>query len=231
LLIGIISDLHANIFGLKSVLCGLKDTELILCAGDITGYYTFINEVFDELETCNVRFIRGNHDNYLLEDSLSVKNGIKRQSIAYTKTHIAPANLKKLKQAKNTFHTTIDGVTIKMYHGSPWNVSEGYIYPDYPFFERFLETKADIVILGHTHYPMIKRTNEVTIINPGSCGQPRDYDPRASCAVLDLETRNVEIKRFSYDAHKVREEVIAHNFDRSLIDILSRTKKTGHTHQ
>ena len=43
------------------------------------------------------------------------------------------------------------------------------------------------------------------ILNPGSVGQPRDGDNRASYAILDLATSHVEYRRVSYDLSKVRE--------------------------
>lgn len=43
--IGLISDVHSNIYGLTSVIDELQSCDVILCAGDITGYYTFTNEV------------------------------------------------------------------------------------------------------------------------------------------------------------------------------------------
>jgi predicted phosphodiesterase len=42
---------------------------------------------------------------------------------------------------------------------------------------------------------MVHRAGNVTVINPGSCSQPRDQDQRGSYAVLDVERREVEIRR------------------------------------
>jgi predicted phosphodiesterase len=35
----------------------------------------------------------------------------------------------------------------------------------------------------------------VTVINPGSCSQPRDQDRRGAYAVIDLESRGAEVRR------------------------------------
>lgn len=43
------------------------------------------------------------------------------------------------------------------------------------------------------------------IVNPGSVGQPRDGDSRASYAILDLARSHVEFRRVSYDLSAVRE--------------------------
>jgi diadenosine tetraphosphatase ApaH/serine/threonine PP2A family protein phosphatase len=46
-------------------------------------------------------------------------------------------------------------------------------------------------------------------MNPGSVGQPRDGDPRAAYAVLDLDDRSVEERRVEYDVETVQEAVEA----------------------
>jgi predicted phosphodiesterase len=41
---------------------------------------------------------------------------------------------------------------------------------------------------------MVQHVGSVTVINPGSCSQPRDQDRRGSYAILDLEQRTVEMR-------------------------------------
>jgi putative phosphoesterase len=82
-----------------------------------------------------------------------------------------------------------------MVHASPWEPVNDYIYPGSPQLRRFAQLPYDFVILGHTHVPMVQRVDGVTAINPGSCSQPRDGDRRGSYAILDVERREVEIRR------------------------------------
>ncbi len=44
-------------------------------------------------------------------------------------------------------------------------------------------------------------------MNPGSVGQPRDSDTKASYAVLDAENHSVELNRVEYDINSVIEEI------------------------
>lgn len=222
--VGIISDIHANIYGLRAVLKKLKQADIILCAGDILGYYPFVNEVFHELDKHHIHYIRGNHDDYVLRGKPRKKNDIIQGSINLTKNKITKLNLRKLKQAKTRYTAIIDGIKIKMYHGSPWNTQEEYIYPNYPHFGRFKKIKADVLILGNTHYPFIKKVGNLLIINPGSCGQPRDRNPKASCALLNTQTKTAKIIRVSYDTHKVIQATIKAKLDKSLITILTRRR-------
>lgn len=199
----------------------LKKTDVIFCAGDITGYYTFINEVFDEVEKNNIRWIKGNLDDFLFKNTS--KNQIIQDSIDHTKKVISPKNLKKLKNAPIDMTLVLDGIRFKVYHGSPWG--EEYIYPDFGHFDKFEKVDADVIILGHTHYPMEKHIGDKIIINPGSCGQPRDYEPKVSCAIFDTKTRKTKFYRLNYDRRKVIDQVKSLGLSYELIDILKRDKE------
>jgi putative phosphoesterase len=223
--IGIIADIHSNIFGLRAVLKKLEKMDVILCAGDIVGYYTFINEVFGEIKNRNIKCVLGNHDAYLLEMIPFPTNPIVKPPIIYTKEQILKENLDFLKKTGSaSCELEIDNIKIKLYHGSPWDNFEEYIYPDYQNFEKFDEVAADLIILGHTHCPMIKKTGDKIILNPGSCGQPRDYDFRASYAIFDTKTREVIIQKIEYDFEKVCQAARKEKFDERLIKILEGKK-------
>jgi diadenosine tetraphosphatase ApaH/serine/threonine PP2A family protein phosphatase len=59
-------------------------------------------------------------------------------------------------------------------------------------------------------------------MNPGSVGQPRDDDPRAAYAVVDLDALTVEERRVEYDVERVIEAVEAAGLPR---DTGQRLKK------
>lgn len=214
-----ISDIHANVYGLRAVLHKLKNADIILCAGDVTGYYTFVNETFDLLAKYKVQFIRGNHDDFLFQKEFP-DNPIYQQSINFTRANILPENLQRLKKIPDTKNLALGGMRLKMYHGSPWGMK--YIYPDFADFDHFKSISADVIILGHTHFPMIKKVGKKIIVNPGSCGQPRDNNPRASFALLDTETGKIVIKRVAYNLSPVIGAVKKYQLSQELIDILER---------
>ena len=56
----------------------------------------------------------------------------------------------------------------------------------------------------------------VLLVNPGSVGQPRDLDPRASYAVLDLAERTVELRRVAYDVDAAASAILRLGLDRAL---------------
>lgn len=205
--IGLIADIHANAYGLEAVLSAMNGVDIILCAGDITGYYPLVNEVFDLIEEHAVEFILGNHDSYLLNPDFAHANPVICESVQYMREEIRPEFLSLLKNAVQTMDVRLEGTHLKICHGSPWNSLEGYVYPDFGDFERFSSVEAQVIVLGHTHHKMLVEASGRTIVNPGSCGQPRDNRLRPSGAILDLITDEVQFVEATYDPRILRAEV------------------------
>ena len=225
--IGVISDVHGNIFGLRSCLGELerKGVKLVVCAGDLVGYYPFINEAIEELVGRGITTILGNHDAYLvgIKEVSSYKRS--RYSLDWMNEKITSSNLEFLRKRPLDFFCNLDGVNLSMFHGSPWSIDE-YIYPDHASFERFTQVSGDVVILGHTHYPLLYQVpGGPFILNPGSCGQPRDGNPRAAYSILDTETQNVEVNRVGFDTETLARETMELGFPKANIDILQRIEK------
>ena len=59
------------------------------------------------------------------------------------------------------------------------------------------------VVQGHTHYPMIRKFENISVINPGSVGQPRNKDQGAQWALLDTESDKIEHFCEQYDSSEV----------------------------
>ncbi len=197
--VGLISDIHGNLPALRAVLDALRDADAIFCAGDITGYFESPNEVIAELRERGVEMIAGNHDVYLRNPPASA-NAILRRSLDMTRSLITRENLDFLSTLPCEKRFALDGLRIAMYHGSPWNPQEQYIYPDFGNWERFAEIDADVVVLGHTHRPILRQIGSVALVNPGSVGQPRDGDPRPSYAVLETPSGRIELARAAHAA-------------------------------
>jgi predicted phosphodiesterase len=59
---------------------------------------------------------------------------------------------------------------------------------------------ADLVLVGHTHLPVILELGAREMVNPGSAGLPRDGDARVCYAVI--EDGHPVLKRVAYDVEK-----------------------------
>ncbi len=211
--VAFIADPHGNLPALEAVLNEIGNLK-IFCCGDLVGYNPFPNEVIEMLRNKKIPCILGNHDFVAAENDTSVFkrielkegfNPVAYKAIEWTQKNLKPENLKFLKSLP-LFYETKD---FYMVHGSPRNPLEEYIFPHHPYMESFLEgIKQNLLVLGHTHQPMIKKFGEKTILNPGSVGQPRDGNPKASFAIYDTKTQEAEIKRVEYDIEKVADKIL-----------------------
>jgi uncharacterized protein len=186
--IGIVSDIHADARALRRTLQDMPSVDRILCAGDSISDYRFCAETVDILQRAQVQCIQGNHE-------ASLFGGRNPHYFRKCQQEYAPDLLDFLASAPLSLTFEAAGGSVLMVHASPWEPFDEYIYPHSPQLARFAQLPYDFIIFGHTHVPMVHRVDGVTVINPGSCSQPRDQDRRGSYAILDLEQRVVELRR------------------------------------
>jgi len=212
----ILADIHSNYFALNKVIENTKKHKIdkFLIAGDLIGYYFWPCEVFQILASLDFVSVKGNHEEMFIKsivnDKLLKKNESKYGSgIRVAKNELNKDQINFIKDMKTELILEYDNKKILICHGSPWD-KNFYIYPDSEdkIFYKCASLGYDIIILGHTHYPMIKRYNNTIIINPGSVGQPRNNIKKSHWALLNTETNNVENFIVSYDNEYVFNEAI-----------------------
>lgn len=199
--IGILADIHANLRALKAILNIFYSykVEKIFCLGDMIGYYHNSLEVLELLKEKNIQCILGNHEAYLLG---YLKCSPEKWQICFldqVKKKISPDYLDWLYKLPETLEITLNDQKIAFFHGSPWDHFEEYFYPDSDNFNKFVNLPFDYILLGHTHYPMFKKISNINVINPGSCGQPRDRNLKAKAAILNLKDREISFIEEPYD--------------------------------
>lgn len=207
-----ISDIHGNFDALKSITEEVSYEEAF-CLGDLVDYGPEPSECIDWIRRNGVATVRGNHDNAVAyEVDCGCGYTYKHLSIAtreYTWASIGGEDISFLKGLPLFIEKEIDGIKLVLAHGSPKSFFD-YIYPDTPI-DRIEELTAgiscDYLAVGHTHMPMQIASGGLKIINPGSVGQPRDGDIRASCLLLDTTTEEVKVIRVAYDVEAVRKKI------------------------
>lgn len=218
--IGLISDVHANLPALEAVLDALssRGVERILCCGDLVDYGPWPIEVISRLREIDVLSVQGNHDaaaagvfptDGFTEDA--------RVTADWTRTILSSNETRFLAGLKQT-HTEEDFV---MVHGSLRGPLWEYIRDPFVAGESFALLVRPLGFFGHSHIQggFERVSGQVKVIdphavldilpgrkylvNPGSVGQPRDGDPRAAYAVIDLDhdrsLERVTFERVSYD--------------------------------
>lgn len=224
----VISDIHSNLEALDAVLSRISELKVddILCLGDIVGYNANPNECVDIVRRSGIRCVMGNHDSRAsgLEepDNFTPLAG---ESVLWTREHLIEENKTFLKNLPRKL--VIDDFII--FHGSI-NDTDMYIIDEKDVIENFqlLEGLPDDIktgFYGHTHVKaamslrrgkvFLEREEEIKLagwksylINPGSVGQPRDRDPRASFLVYDRFNEKVDFYRVDYDIATAQKKIV-----------------------
>jgi predicted phosphodiesterase len=222
-ILGFISDAHGNPDGLAGCLRALRDAgvERLFFLGDAVGYLPFENAVLAMLEASAAIPIRGNHE-AMLAGTLELSEARDHvYRLVEARARIEPRWRAWIETWPLDLALTIDGVRLFLAHGSPADPLGGYIYPDTDLAP-FRDLPYDVVLLGQTHRPFISRAGDVTVVNVGSSGMPRDVGNLASCAVLDTATRSTEILRVPFDTVALTAKIVE-LVDHSVVALFRRT--------
>jgi len=223
--LALISDIHANLEALAATLADIsaQDVDRIVCLGDIVGYNANPAECIRLIRDCNALCVAGNHD-LAVCGSITTENfsSVAARSIEWTRPQLTADALVFL--AALPLKATIDSQLIAV-HGAlhPETGCERVrLDTEARRMESFQALAAHpsgarICAFGHTHRAgvyefrdgeVVERTGEQIrlcddgyyLINPGTVGEPRARDRRASYMVLDLKRRVVTLRRIDYDA-------------------------------
>ncbi|MCK5862408.1 MAG: metallophosphoesterase family protein [Candidatus Hydrogenedentes bacterium] len=224
MLYAIISDVHANIDALDVVLKRMDEMGIddAVCLGDVVGYNAMPNECVKKISERGYQTILGNHDAVAcgVEEPWGF-NPVALTAAVWTREQLSKESIEWLRGLPDALNY---GPFIAA-HGAPKNhntylFSWEDILPHIYFTE---EQNCNICFVGHTHTPAVFCTDgalaigkqekitlepdRVYFINPGSVGQPRDDDVRASFGVFDDENMTFEMVRVSYDVETAAKRV------------------------
>lgn len=190
--LGLIGDIHADVRALEAALRRLDAMGVtsIVCTGDLVGYGDEPDAAVALVRDRGIPCIRGNHDRSALE----------------SRRLLGPRGWGPARLLDDTWeylealptHRRIDhgGRVLAVYHGSPRSDLE-FVSPYKPLPESvhqfWAETDARMLVLGHTHIPMIDRQPQGTIVNPGSILGAPGVQTSHSFAVVEVETLAVRV--------------------------------------
>lgn len=209
--VALLGDIHGNSLALENVLKEAEHTgvERLLITGDLVGYYFEPHRVLQLLDPWEKYLVRGNHEEMLkaaatdkrLLSEIEPRYGC---GLSFALEQLSPEKIDWLSNLPHPLDIQLDECRILLCHGSPWDIDH-YVYPDATpeIFSRCAVQDFDVVVLGHTHYPMLKTIGRTLVVNPGSIGQPRNRQPGAHWAILDTKTKHIEFKRQRYDYKSV----------------------------
>ena len=218
--IAVLSDIHANLPALDAVLADAGDVDAVWHLGDVVGYGPDPDGVVARLSSIGAQGVRGNHDAAACGGSeIDWFNPDARRAMEWTRAAIAPATAEWL--AALPERRVLAGVDLV--HGSPREPIWEYVTTGAVALANLALLEAPIGLHGHTHIPvawiedggrveLVRAARESSLelrgrralVNPGSVGQPRDGDARASYAIVDPGAGTVRWHRVAYDIESVQ---------------------------
>ncbi|MBL4902970.1 MAG: metallophosphoesterase family protein [Desulfocapsa sp.] len=218
----LLSDIHANFSALEACIEAFSGVsfDAICNCGDSIVYGPFPNQTLHWLEANNVYSIIGNTDKKIIKllkgkSFKKPKKEEKRVMYTWTAEQLDTSAKKYLLSLGESLTFTMTDHHIALFHGSPDHPNE-FLFPD-TSIQRFKELAAiysfNIVITGHSHMPYHKEISNTHFINPGSVGRMFDSDPSASCAVLTLYNKTIQVKlhRIPYPVEQTIESLKKNN--------------------
>jgi len=221
--IGLLADIHGNGAALNAVLDAAPPVDAWICAGDIVGYYPDVDQVCQTVLDIKASTVRGNHDAYVAGHLRPNPEQKSLYRTDWTREHLRREYFDWISSLPVQLDLRFKNKQFTIRHASPWD-EETYLYPDSPRLSEISLEIRTYYLLGHTHWPMIVQAGEGHIINPGSVGQPRDYNPAASYAIVEVEAGTVTLCRAAYDVSSYQEYLSKLGWPSSTISILSRSR-------
>jgi len=223
--VAVVSDIHANLHALESVLAAIDADPLedLWCLGDVVGYGPKPNECCELIHARASVCLCGNHDLAVRGTlDLSEFSGEAAVAAAWTRSVLQPEWLEWL----NGLEPQGSAHDVALFHGSARDPVWEYVLSDEAAIATLLATQEPLVLVGHSHAALqvALRGTELEggpspdgtvlglgearwLLNPGSVGQPRDGDPHAAYLVLDLAARTASFRRVPYDVERTQAEM------------------------
>lgn len=214
----ILSDLHGNLSALNQILEAEPLTEFagVILLGDLIDYGPRSNEVIRRVREIPQRQVLvniwGNHEHAICsgdDERFSSDRG--KRCAVYTRKNLTSETMAFLNDSmekSGKYEFELFGKYCLAVHGS----LDDFYWKSISHEEtKEAYAKYDYVFSGHSHIPHFfehfyacdnteyRNKKKTVFINPGSVGQPRNHNPNAHYAVLDVETMSVQMKTIEYD--------------------------------
>jgi len=224
----LLADVHANWAALQAV--AAQPHDLCLCVGDLVDYGLEPAPCIAWVREHARYTVRGNHDYGVAQNvAVNARIGFKYLTAVtrpLTRERLDEHDLRYLSRLPVTRTVTIENTRFLLVHATPRDPLDEYAPIDPEFWARRVEhVEADVICVGHTHLPFVMEVGDKLVINPGSVGQPRDGDPRASYAVI--EDFKVDIRRVEYPVEDAVSTIHASPLPEQAKNMLVEVLRTG----
>lgn len=219
----ILSDIHGNLPALEAVLAVESRWDALFFLGDVVDYGPQPAPCLDFIRKQAGFCVRGNHDQALGYDvDCGCRGDFREMSVATRRWHrtlVSENDLRFLRRLPVIQSTIMDGKYFWLAHASPRGELHRYMNPK-EVIAASADIDADIILVGHTHLPFLRRDGDKIFCNPGSVGLARDQGGEAEYAVWN--GRNLILKRTAYDVTSVLRQLEQAPLDKTVVEQLRK---------
>lgn len=223
----LLADIHGNWPALEAL---QEPHDICLCLGDLVDYALEPAPCIAWARRHARHIVRGNHDHGVAQNvtvnshaGFRYLTGVTR---ILTRQCLAEEDLRFLSALPVTRMVTLEDTRFLLVHATPRDPLDDYAPSDLDFWKRRLQdVDAEVVCVAYTHQPFVLEVDNKLVINPGSLGQPRDGDPRASYAII--EDYRVDLKRLVYPVERTVRVLQESPLPDDAKDMLATVLRTG----
>lgn len=191
----LLADVHANPWALSAIFAEVGLFDHLLFAGDAINYGPDPQGALELLIEHQAVSVRGNHDHAVAflqaTGASSAKAPLAEALRDWTREQLSPWTLRWLVQTPLSLIWEFHGLRIGLVHATPQDPLYDYrLLPQAPpaLLEELIgPLNVDLLVVGHTHLPFVRRIGKTWVVNPGSAGQPLDGHPEAAYALFEGE--------------------------------------------
>jgi predicted phosphodiesterase len=243
--IAVLADIHANLLALEAVISDLEivQPDQVIVAGDFQNRGPAPKEVYERLRKLDWPLLRGNHEDYVIEQSESPPEQAHAVDLyAWQPARWTAEKIPETIPFLRTLPISIqlsgpDDSFVCVAHGSPRSNAEGF-FPstgDAKALAMLGQPLPKVLCCGHTHIPLQKQIGPTCVFNVGSVGFPFDGDFRAAYGVLDWngDRWSTELRRVTYAVEAVAASLSSPEFHEGLgpmAKIIQRELTTARPH-
>jgi putative phosphoesterase len=217
-ILGIISDVHANVLALEAALDALRKrgADTVICLGDLVGYGPSPNETLDLIRSAGVICTLGAADERIAFDFAGKhrpRKGVADQILQWTREVMKPDHIEFLRTLPVQQRLETPVGRLRFFHGGPDTPEQRTNLDQDPVsLARMLEeNRCRIIAAGNTHVPFYRQVTNGWVVNPGSVGLALNGEPGADYAVLTIRDGTLELHmdKVEYDFAAVAFDIIA----------------------
>ncbi len=235
MLVGIISDVHANVLALEAVVEVIrsKGVDTIVCLGDLVGYGPAPNETIDLIRREGILCTLGAADERIAYDFARRKlprRGVADEILEWTREVIEPKHVQFLQTLPIQKRLNTPAGRLRYFHGTAEDTAERLSLNQDPItLTRLLERhRCTILACGATHVPYFRELSTGWVINPGSVGLSLNGEPGADYAVLTIteDGTTIHMDKIEYDFAAVAFDIVAWGLPTMVADTIQLGRMT-----